>query len=108
MKEILFFDSPDFKQVITVENKVYTLGFTWNTRWSHWSMTISDTDGVIVAGVRLVMGFLLLADHGSSRLPRGDFFLLQMRPGIDEPGRNNIGIDKDFSLYFIEMSDGII
>ena len=68
--------SADFTQNIILDNELFELRITWNTRAQKWFMDIIGKNKQnILLGIGLVPNKLLLRGYSISSLPKGDFYL---------------------------------
>lgn len=104
--KIPFRDSPSFTQSITLNGVEYILRFDWNTRGAFWSMSIYDnTETLILAGIRMVIGWPLLDSHTAiTNIPDGQFVVYDSNPltHLQEPGRYDFVSGRNLELLFIE------
>jgi hypothetical protein len=70
---------PEFDQLTQLEGAEYLLEFVWSPLESAMYMNVCDQDGnQIASGIRLVCGVSLLRKFNDSRLPPGDFLVVNM------------------------------
>jgi hypothetical protein len=108
--------SSKFYFTIALENDgVFTLSFFFNTRDNAWFMDILNSvgDTVLLAGVRLSVGYFLLQQyHGTEGLPKGDFIVydelaanLTNTETSEDLSFDNIGIDQRFTLLYVTEAE---
>lgn len=85
-------DLTHYEMQITLEGVGYGLEFRWNTREEAWYMHLYGEDGTpIRMGVKVVVGFPLVARLNADARPRGRFVAfdttnLDRNPGIADLG----------------------
>lgn len=83
MKEITFFDTPSFKQTITLDNKDFILLIYWNSRGEHYTLSVYDiNENLLVAGIRLVLNIELFGNYPDRGLPQGNLFVSNLTSEI--------------------------
>lgn len=107
-------DRPDTVQDLVFDGVDYKVRFTFFTRDLSWRMSFLDFNGsVILGGIKIVPSWLLLENsHISHPLaPAGDFICLKFSEDTSEAlGRDNLGQDKSFRLFYLtedEVTNGI-
>ena len=96
-------DGIAFQQQVTLDGRLYSLRFRFNSESGHWSMDISDRNREpIVTGIRLVKGQSLLYACRVIGLPRGDFFVV----GNGMPTRKNMG--DGLQLIYLELPNDAV
>jgi hypothetical protein len=71
---------------------LYRLAIAWNTRGKYWTLSISLTDGtLLVAGIRLVPDYELLARFNDARLPVGRLACVDLTGRGDPPTYEDLG-----------------
>jgi hypothetical protein len=66
-------DEPHYSYQTDLDGETYGFELRWNTRDSGWYLTIRDAEeNVLLAGIRLVVGFPLLRRFRDFRLPPGE------------------------------------
>lgn len=76
---------------ITLDRVPVLLRFTWNFRSKRWVMDIKQSQGaVIVAGIAMVTNFPLTEAYKDTRLPPGDFVLIDNTGMNEEAGEESL------------------
>lgn len=91
---MIFVDLPEpppsasFQQESELDGVVYRLAFRWNARSEVWTMTVSDSEGVVIRSeIPLVRDFPLLRRIADERRPPGDLILFaDDAPTLDRMG----------------------
>lgn len=97
MVKITLQNMPYYKTSVVLDNVSYTLQFIWSTRSECWYVDFySDSNTLIVAGIKLCTMTEMIHRFGSSFLPNG--YLMPMFT-------NNFNIDKKIS--FDDIPDNV-
>jgi len=81
-----------FTERITLENNFYDFRFDWNERDTCWLMTLSLPSGdILIAGVKLVLNFELLAQHEAIGMPDGSMILYDVTGKLEYCGFSDLG-----------------
>lgn len=84
---------------ITLDEVVYRLRFTYNSRLNKWAMDILSVNGTeLLCGVLMVLGVDFLAQYVSKNLPSGKMYLVNLVDGITEANETSFGVD--VRLYY--------
>lgn len=68
-------NNPNHTIIIELDNRLYKLGFLYNTLRSFWSLTIWDEDDImLISGIKIVANYPLLFSHKNNSLPLGNFY----------------------------------
>jgi hypothetical protein len=66
------FDYPHYTEEVTIDDMLYILTFSWNSRGSFWTMAVDDRDGNnIVSGLKLMVGVDVFERFHRRTLPGG-------------------------------------
>lgn len=79
---------------VQLDGATYGLEFRWNERAAGWFLSIYDSAGtLLLANRRLVLGWGLIArfKRWQSRLPKGDFVVLDTTQSGMEAGLSDLG-----------------
>lgn len=94
-------DTPAFRFQMTLQDRIYTFNFRYNSRSGIWSMDIADQiEDPIFSGIPLLTEVLLLNGLVSPRRPLGDFVVIDESGKHLDPSRETLG--KDVKLVYIE------
>jgi len=113
MREITFFNVPDFDQTVTLERRAYTINLKWNTRSESWYMSISDGNGnVLLSGIKLVSSYSkhsiyplgIIRKYSVEGIPKGEFFVVDNYESGTTPKRDSF-VSGSFSLVYFERSE---
>ena len=108
MEVIPVAEYPTYSEEITLENGLYRFLFTYNPRGLHWTMTIKDTnDVVLVAGIKIVLQFELIRRYPDRGLPPGAIVAIPMDDSVTRITRDNLGTDVKL-IYITESEYGTI
>lgn len=84
-----------------LEGVTYLFQFQWNQRMEVWIMNLMTEDRIdIVSGVPLLLGVALTARFADSRLPPGQFLLVDTSETNRKPERTEMG--ERVQLVYIE------
>lgn len=84
---------------ITLDEVVYRLRFTYNSRLNKWAMDILNSSGTeLLCGILMVLGVDFLAQYVSKSLPSGKMYLVNLVDSSVEATENNFGLD--VRLYY--------
>ncbi len=104
MVKLPFPGSPSFTEEITLEDRPYRFRFDWNYTGNYWSMMISDRElNVLVAGIKIVPAYELIADFPGRNLPPGELYAIDTTGEVRKIGRNDIG-DR-VQLIYVESTE---
>ena len=94
-------DLASYRFSVDLNEESFEFLIEWNTRDEAWFITISDTDGIVIlAGIKVVVNWLLTRLFRLSGLPRGDLIAVDIS-GTNEPcARHDFGVR--VKLMFIE------
>jgi len=86
--------SADFTQVVNLGGAQFTIRLCWNSRSEHWHMTIVDSQGGRIDGVKVVERWPLCTPHRSQIKMGGDLVAI---PAVTDPtirlGYDNLGTE---------------
>lgn len=94
-------DRNDSVSSITLDEKEYTIRFTYNGKYDYWSFGIAGEDGYILTNTKIVPNFPLFAYCNDARLPRGIFGALTDDAKIGRDAFKN----KDAEFVYIPLED---
>lgn len=78
-----------------LDGKEYGLELRWNARAGGYLLAISDADGPVLSGRRVVVGFPLLVRCRSSRRPPGEVLAIDTSDRDLEAGLGDLGARVD-------------
>jgi len=82
---------PDFTESLILNGVSYNIGFTWNTRFEFWTMSIQDANGVeLINGVKVVLNYELIASFPSRGLPDGEIWAIDLAGSNKPIGRDDL------------------
>lgn len=85
-------DSEDYEVEVELSGTPFLLRFTWNYRSEFWYVTISDTDGNVVAGNRkITVGTPLLYGVPGTDKPDGELIAIDTSGAGQEAGLEDLG-----------------
>ena len=96
---------PNYKEVLVLDNAIYEIGFTWNTRESAWHLSVAKNNTQLLSGIKIVNNWELIDRFAIVELPRGLFISVDIAQLNTIPGRDNFG--DDFKLAYITESEKI-
>lgn len=95
--------APHQRQQVLLDGREFVVELRWNERAGAWFMAVSDAEGLILAGRRVVVDFPLLSRFASPRLPDGELFAIDTSGAGLDPGRDDLGSRVD--LVYVEASE---
>lgn len=97
IKELIISNSPDWRSIITLDDKVYTLDLRWNERAQAWyvSLYANDLQEVIINSCKLVLFVDLLKYAYNPLRPIGG--LMALSENADVITFDNLGVDVQLS-----------
>ena len=107
MEIIPVFEYPAYSESVVLEGKPFRFSFSWNTRGEYWSLTLSDSQGgVLLDGLKLVLGFELINEYADGRLPQGALLAADTTGTLTRIGRDDLGAKvKLFYIPAAELAD---
>jgi hypothetical protein len=85
MIAIPLFDLASFTEEVILDDVPYRLTFQWNSRGEFWSMSISDSNNILLlSGIKLVINFELISEWHAIDLPAGELYIVDPT-GSDAP-----------------------
>lgn len=95
---------PDHQFFIDLEGTVYLMHFKLNDRSKRWTMDIKLEDGtLLVAGIPLIVNWPLIRRFKDSRLPPGEFYVVNETGGTEEPREDSFL--ETHVLIYLEAAD---
>lgn len=91
-------DLDHYSEQVVLDDVTYTLDLRWNRRAERWFLAISDADGPIVSGMKVIVDRPLLTHVGSSRKPPGVLMALDTSGAGEDPGIDELG-DRVLLMY---------
>ena len=85
--------SADFTYKIALGAELYTVRLMWNSRSQHWHLTIADTLGGRIDGVKVVEKWPLLTPHRAQIKLAGDIVAVPLSDSADPLGYDNLGTE---------------
>lgn len=90
---------PRYSIEVELDGATFFLDFEWNDRAESWFLDIADADRVLLlAGVRIVVGFPLINRYRDDRLPQGDLSAIVTSGDELDPKFSDLG-DRVQLLY---------
>ncbi len=89
--------SPEYEQVTSLDGKPYVLGLSWSDRSDSWYLNVflqrdNQTADPIVLGMRLSIGYPVLAGVNTDGRPPGELFAVDVSGGFgSDPTRYDLG-----------------
>jgi hypothetical protein len=78
---------------VILDRKKFLFSFSYNYRDTYWYMSIQDEESYIVKGIRVLVGWPLLKNYVSERLPKQQLMVVSLI-GVDEyPTFEDFGIN---------------
>lgn len=103
MIQIPFFDLSSFSQEVTLDLVPYRLTFNWNSRGEYWTLDITNRDQtVLIAGIKIVIGYELLTAHPDRGLPPGELYAVDPSGNTDRIGQNDFFNNRVSLIYVPE------
>lgn len=89
---------PHINFYATLDRKRFLFNLSYNYRDKYWYMSISDNDGYVVTGIRIIVGWPLLKNYVDERLPKQRLMLISLIGQEERPTFSNFG--KKFILVY--------
>ena len=83
--------SADFTYKIALGTELYAVRLMWNSRSKYWFLTISDSLGGRIDGVKVVEKWPLLTPHRAQIRFSGDIVAVPLTTTAAHPGYDNLG-----------------
>lgn len=94
---------PDQTYTVTLDGVDYDIRLRWNTRDESWQMFIGLSGDPATVTFKVVNGLDLLAPYRHlEAIPDGQLYLVDNVKVNGRPGFSDTGIDKRFSLVYID------
>jgi hypothetical protein len=89
---------------VPLNGVTYTIRWLWNERGNAWFMDLSDLDGPILSGVRVVLNVDLLNNTADPRKPDG--MMIAVAPdGVAEVDPTHDDLGEAVKVVFIDQAD---
>jgi hypothetical protein len=98
--------SPSQTMTVVLGTQTFRLSFDWNGREETWVMAIATSDdNVLLAGVKLIAGWMPLRSVVMAGLPDGEFVVVDTTGANDRVTRDDLGPDLRFRLLFLTTDE---
>lgn len=95
-------NDPNHTIVIELDNKIYKLGFLYNTKATFWSITLWDeNDNLLLSNIKIVANYPLIFPYKNANLPTGDF-ICQISDKTASITRDSFSLLKANLLYLTQ------
>ena len=94
-------DSSWCEQDVSLGGYKYVFTYSKNNRDGAVRLSISDDEGEIISGLKLVEEINVLSKYTLDRFDHGKLFLVRIRKGDEFPTNGNIGVEKEFALLYL-------
>jgi len=85
-------DSEDYEIEVELGDTSYLMRFTWNYRSEYWYLTLSDTDGNVIAGsLKVVVGKPLGTEVPHADRPASELIAVDTSGANSDPGLTDLG-----------------
>jgi len=102
MLEITVPDTSYSTQRVNINNTVYNLQLSFNSRDNCWYLDLFDiNNNPILQSKKLQWGSAVTSKYILPNLIGGDFFILKTEERSQELGRSNFGVGKLFNLVYL-------
>ncbi len=92
---------------VSLNNTLYTFGYTYNERNGRLYLDISLGDEVLITGLKLIENHLLLESHIIPNFDHGDLVVVKYKDDDEQSTLGNIGINLTYEfLYFTNRELG--
>lgn len=106
MLKIPFNTYPRFSQDVLLDDETYRLKCEWNSRGEFWALSIyTPEDVLIVAGIKLVIGYDLLRACRHLAVPQGILIAIDNAENYEKIGYGDFSNDRKLELIYVEESD---
>ena len=107
MKTIPVVDYPRFTEEVTIEGVLYVLTFNWNSRNKHWSLSISNRNGMLIlAGIKIMNSIDVVGRYNRVALPNGIILpIFNNNDGSRRIEDGDLGVNVD--LFYISEAESV-
>lgn len=99
-------NSPNIVKTFTLEGTAYDFRFKWNSMSECWHCFVGRAGQPPVCKFKLTIGDDLLAPYKySTSVPPGNLYLFDFLTNYGRPGRDNLGVDKQFRLVYYNSNE---
>jgi len=103
MVTIPFIEYPSFTEDVILDGVPYRFSFNWNDNGEFWSMIISDSnDNVLVAGIKIVIDYELIANFPGRSLPPGEMVAVDPSGTVQRISQDDFTDENVFLVYVTE------
>lgn len=95
--------SADFTYKIALGSALYTVRLMWNSRSQYWHLTLADSLGGRVDGVKVVEKWPLLTPHRAQIKLAGDIVAMPLTATAAPLGYDNLGVE--WALAYLPTSE---
>lgn len=90
-------------QVVSLDNRVFTLEIKWNSRNESWYMSLYDAQEIqtYISGIKIEPNQNLTTRYNIPNLIRGNIFCIRTKNTTNPIGRDNFGVGKEYSLFYL-------
>ena len=101
---------PESYQNISLEGVEYRLRLTYNTRDKHWRMSLLNLDNEeIISGIKIMPNQNLTWRYSYiDGMPPGNFYCLRLKNDYSDVGRDNLGYDKTYQLFYMTQQEDLL
>lgn len=98
-------DSPNVAQPVALGGVNYTFYFYYPSltteQGNYYHLDIYLGEELLISSIKLVEGISLLNRHALDDFSHGDLYVVKVNTTDEDPGRNNVGFNKDYQLVYI-------
>ena len=100
-------DNPYAEQTVNLSGRDYKLLLVFNTSNNSWYLTIKDTsDNILQSGIKILPNQNLTQLYQYKEIMTGgNLWCFRMKRSSNPIGRDNLGIDKVYELWWITTSE---
>lgn len=89
----------------SLAGKTYKLTYRFNEYQQRWMLDIYLNDTPVILGQMIIEGSILFYGKPIKDFDHGVIVPLRNREGTSKIGKDNLGIDKEFSLYYLSNEE---
>ncbi len=106
MITIPFNTYPSFFTDVILDDETYRFKCSWNTRGEFWALSIYNTEDVlIVAGIKLVVGYDLLRTCRHLDVPQGLLIIIDDADNYEKIGYGDFSNDRKLALIYVSKDE---
>lgn len=106
MIQIPFNTYPSFVSDVILDEETYRFKCSWNSRGEFWSLSLyTEDDVLIVAGIKLVVGYDLLRTCRHLAVPPGMLIIIDDSDNYEKIGYGDFSNDRKLALIYVTKDE---